>query len=294
MKTFNFYCDESSNGMNDITEIFDNEQWGKVFEKIFKNKDLVLSIDPADLAWKRFQYQLVENGKYDLVAPFGNFSDLLKIVEFCKGQGFLGLTIPQATAFQQPDQIKTLLANGHKIDEQEFGESTGLLVAAVLNDYELVEFFIDNGAFVSFYNQDSFEAIDLTTSQNIIDLLTKNKGKTKQQRSEVYNEYCDARGKLNDHREANLNFIIAAKNGDLVKMNEALTDNIMPFITIDFADNETGNTALHYAVLNKDQKVIDFLLSKRIDKNKANRKGITAQELAKQLGNEKLFDDAER
>ena len=73
------------------------------------------------------------------------------------------MTIPQATAFQEIDQIKKLLDQGHSIDEQDFGKRTGLLVAATLNDFDLVEFFISNGAFVSFYDQDNFEAIEFAT-----------------------------------------------------------------------------------------------------------------------------------
>lgn len=277
--------------MTELTDIFDNEQWDRVFEELFKNKELCSSIDPADLAWKRYQYQLAENGKSELVAPFGKKSDLLKVIELCKQQGMLGLTIPQATAFQQVEQIKNLLSNGHHIDEEEFCETTGLLVAAALNDYELVKYFIDNGAFVSFLDQDNNEAIDLTTSKEISDLLSKNKGKTKEQRADDYDAYCIARENLNDHREANISFIKAAQIGDLTRMKEALTNNTMPFITIDYTDYESGNTALHYAVIKNDSNAVKFLLANRIDTKKKNKQELTALELAKQIGNEKLFDN---
>ncbi len=108
----------SGNGMNDIDDIIINEQWDRVLEEISKDKNLIGRLEPYDLAWKRFQYQLADNGKEELIAPFGDFKDLLKIIDKCKEEGIVGLTIPQATAFQQIDQIKKLITQGHNIDPQ--------------------------------------------------------------------------------------------------------------------------------------------------------------------------------
>ncbi len=197
--------------MKDIEDIIFNEQWDRVLDEISKDKNLIGQIEPYDLAWKRFQYQLAENGIEKLVPPFGNFTDLLKLIEICKKEGLIGLNIPQATAFQQLDQIKKLLGQGHKIDEQDFGERTGLLIASALNDLELVQFFINQGAFVSFYDQDNLEAIDMTSSSEIKDLLQSHNGKTEKQREKEYDEYCDAREHLNTLREINLSFIKGAE-----------------------------------------------------------------------------------
>ncbi len=275
--------------MTDFSDKIFNEQWDKVYELISNDKTLISEIDSYDITCKRFYYGLVENGKEEYIPPFGQFSDLLKVVDACVNNGMKGKTIPQATAFQQIDQIKELLDHGHNIDEQDFGERTGLLVAAALNDFELVKFFVDNGAFVSFYDQDNLEAIDLTNSIEILDILAKNNGKTKQQRADDYDEYCIARESLNLHREANLKFIRAAKEGDLVKMQEALTNSTMPTITINHTDYESGNTALHYAVQNNDSNSIKFLTLNRIDTEKTNKQGITAKELALKLGYNDLF-----
>lgn len=270
--------------MNDIDDIVFNEQWDRVLEEISKDKNLIGRLEPYDLAWKRFQYQLADNGKEELIAPFGDFKDLLKIIDKCKEEGIVGLTIPQVTAFQQIDQIKKLITQGHNIDEQDFGERTGLLVAATLNNKQLVQFFIDNGAFVSFYDQDNFEAIDLTTSNEIIELLAGHGGKTKAQRRQDYDEYCDAREKLNILREINLSFMKAAEKGDTIKMEEALKQSSMGFMTLNFAYPINGWTALHYAAKNNDKKTFDFLVSKGIDTTKKNIDGLTAKELAKSLG----------
>lgn len=92
--------------MKYVEDIFFNEEWKKVLEVLIKDKTLISKIAPFDLVWKRFQYQLAEIGKEELIPPFESFSDLLKIIDSCKTEGLLGLTIPQATALQQLDQIK--------------------------------------------------------------------------------------------------------------------------------------------------------------------------------------------
>lgn len=274
--------------MNDIEDIVFNEQWDRVLEEIYKDKNRIGQIEPYDLAWKRFQYQLAENGIEELVAPYGNYTDLLEIIDICKNQGLKGLNIPQATAFQQLDQIKFLLNQGHDIDEQDFGERTGLLVAAALNDIHLVKFFIDNGASVSFYDQDNFEAIDLTTSDDIIEILNKHNGRTNEQRQHDYDEYCDARDKLNVLREINLSFMKAAEKSDISQMEQALKNSSMDFMTLNFAYPINGWTALHFAAKNNDKRAFDFLVSKGIDTTKKNIDGLTAFELAKTLGNNVL------
>lgn len=274
--------------MNDIGEMMINEQWNMVLEEISKNKNLIGQIEPYDLALKRFYYQLAENGKEEHLAHFGDFKVLLKIIDMCKNAGMVGLTIPQATAFQQIEQIKNLLFKERNIDEQDFGEITGLIVAATLNDLDLVQFFIDNGAFVSFYDQDNFEAIDFTTSKEIIDLLTAHGGRTKAQRRKNYDEYCDERENLNIQRDINLSFIKAAEKGDIIQMENALKKSSMDIMTLNFAYPLNGWTALHYAVKNNDKRTFDFLVSKGIDTTKKNIDGLSAKELAKTLGHNEL------
>jgi len=276
--------------MKDIEDIFFNEDWNGFLKVVAENKDIISIINPADLAWKRFQYQLSENGKTDLIPPFGNFTELLKVIEHCKNNGLLGLTIPQATVFQQFEQIEYLLSQGHNIDEQEFGETTGLLVAAALNDYDLVKFFIDNGAFVSFYDQDNFEAIDLTTSDEIVQLLKQHNCKTKEQRQQDYDEYCEAKEKLNILREINLSFMKGAETGNKKQMEEALQRSSVSFMTLNFAYPINGWTALHYAAKNNDKVVFNFLIDLGIDIAKKNLDGFTAIELANKLGHIELLN----
>ena len=280
-----------SNGMKDIENIFFNEEWDNVLEELNKDKSLISTIDPADLAWKRFQYQLAENGVEELVPPFGKLSDLLKVINLCKKEGLLGSTIPQATALQQLERIKNLISQGHKLDEQDFGERTGLLVASALNDLELVKFFIGQGAFVSFFDQDNLEAIDMTASKEIKDLLQSHNGKTEKQREKEYDEYCDAREHLNNLREINLSFMKGAEKGDIEEMEKALKISSMDFMTLNFAYPINGWTSLHYAAKNNDRKAFDFLIAKGIDETKKNLDGLTAIELAKQMENREIYEN---
>jgi hypothetical protein len=280
-----------NNGMKDIENIFFNEEWDKVLQELNKDKSLISNIDPANLAWKRFQYQLAENGVEELVPPFGKLSDLLKVINLCKKEGLLGSTIPQATALQQPERIKYLISQGQKLDEQDFGERTGLLVASALNDLKLVKFFIDQDAFVSFFDQENLEAIDITTSKEIKDLLQSHNGKTEKQREKEYNEYCDAIEHLNNLREINLSFMKGAEKGDIEQMGKALKNSSMAFMTLNFAYPINGWTSLHYAVKNNDRKAIDFLIANGIDQTKKNLDGLTAIELAKEMGNREIYEN---
>ena len=275
--------------MKNIEEYFFNEDWNGLLKAVTEDNN-ILSIDSADLAWKRFQYQLAENGKIDLIPPFGNFTELLKVINYCKKNGLVGVTIPKAAALQQIEQIKSLLSQGHNIDEQEYGETTGLLVAATLNDYDLVKYFIDNGAFVSFYNQDNFEAIDLTTSDNIVQLLKQYNGKTKKQRQQNYDEYCEARDKLNILKEINLSFMKGAETGNIKQMEEALQRSSASFMTLNFAYPINGWTALHYAAQRNDKVGFNFLIGKGINKAKKNLDGFTAMDLANKLGHIELLN----
>ena len=141
---------------------------------------------------------------------------------------------------------------------------------------------------MSFYDQDNFEAIDFTTSDQIKEILNKHNGRTKSQRQQDYDEYCDAREKLNILREINLSFMKAAEKGDISQMEQALKDSSMDFMTLNFAYPINGWTALHFAAKNNDKKAFDFLVSKGIDTTKKNIDGLTALELAKSLGNNEL------
>jgi len=49
--------------MKNIEDIFFNEDWNSFLKAVTENKDIISTIDPADLAWKRFQYQLSEMEK---------------------------------------------------------------------------------------------------------------------------------------------------------------------------------------------------------------------------------------
>lgn len=109
------------------------ERWDKVFELTSKDNSLINEIDPFELAFKVFQYALVDKGKEEYYYDYSSYDDLKKTVFFCKQFGLKPKTIPQAAAFQDIDSIKALLADGHDIDERDFGERTGLIISALLD-----------------------------------------------------------------------------------------------------------------------------------------------------------------
>lgn len=273
----------------EFQNILDLEQWDKAYEMLLADKKLVSEVDTDYLAMKKFQYALVENGKDKHIFPNTNPIDLTRTISLCKQLGLLAENIPSATSFQDINQIEILLENGHQLDEHSFGERTGLIVASALNDLELVKYFIDKGAFVSFYDYENFEAIDYTTNDDIVTLLKSKGGKTKEQRNEDYNEYCDSREKLNVLRDVNNDFIRAAKSDNFEKMKEILSQSSMDFWTLNYAYGVNGNTALHFAVENNNIEMIKFLLEKRVNINAKTKDGLTALEVAKNMNREKII-----
>jgi hypothetical protein len=277
--------------MTDFSDIIFNEQWDKVFKLISNDKTLISEIDSYDIAWKRFYYGLVENGKEEHIPPYGQFSDLLKVVDICISNGMKGKSIPQATAFEDKNTIDKLISEGHRIDEEDFGERTALMVAATLNNIDLVRYIIDRNASISHYDQDNYEAIDFTTSNEIIELLKSLGGKTKDERNKEYDEYCVAREYWNDIREINLAFMKGAENMNFNQMKDAFERSNLKSMTLNFAYPINGWTALHYATKNNDKKTINFLIQQGIAVDKKNIDGMTAKELAYKLGFNELFDN---
>jgi len=268
-----------------------NEQWDQALEFISKDENLIFELNPYDISWKIFYYSLVENGKEKHIPPFGKKSDLNKLVELCKINGIKGENLPQATAFKDKNQINFLLSNGHKIDEEDFGERTALMVASALNDKELVSFLIEKKANVSHFDQDNLEAIDFTSSNKIIEILKSNGGKTEQERNKEYDDYCNARESLNESREINLSFMKSAENGNFEQLEKSFNQSKIKSLTLNFAYPINGWTALHYAVKNNDKKLVKFLIENRINTEKRNIDGLTAKDLAEKLKRTNLFTE---
>ena len=139
----------------------------------------------------------------------GNFMALLYLVEECKKNGMVGITLPQATVFKQIDQINKLLNEGHDVNEFDFGQRTGLMVAAVMNDFEMVKFLVEKGANNSFSDQDNFQASDLTTSKEIISFL-KPEGKK---------DFFEKEDLINNNLEENSDIFLSDSTFELEQNN---------------------------------------------------------------------------
>ncbi len=66
-----------------MNNILFNEHWDRVLEKFQRRKSLIGRLDQYHLAWQRFQYQLDENGKEELITSHGKVNDLLKVIDKC-------------------------------------------------------------------------------------------------------------------------------------------------------------------------------------------------------------------
>ncbi|MFT4801901.1 MAG: ankyrin repeat protein [Flavobacteriaceae bacterium] len=211
--------------MEDFKYAIDNEHWGKALEFISKDKSLISKIPIDDIANELIRYALVENGIEEHVPPFGKYSDLKKLSDLCIDSGMKGKSLPHSTAFRDLTQIDSLLLKGHKIDEIDHFERTALMVASALNDIDLVQFIIDKKADISFTDYEGMEAIDLTISLEIIELLKLKGGKTKQEHEKEDEEMY--RGIYEWNFERDIRFIIfeGIKTGYIKLMEEALKES---------------------------------------------------------------------
>lgn len=268
--------------MTTLQDHIDIEQWDKVYELVSKDNSLIKDIDPYDLAWKVFQYALVEKGVEEYYYDYCSYDDLKKTVQKCKELGLTTKSIPQAVTFQDIGTIKLLLDEGHNIDEQDFGERTGLIVSSLLNDLTLTQFFIDNNASINFFDQDSFEAIDYTSNDIIFNLLKSLGGQTKSDRNKAMDEYYDAVEVMNDMRSTQMEFMEGAENGDISKMESAL-NRPKGFWVLNGSWPVNGKTALHLATEKNRVNATEFLIKKGLDKNKPDLNGETPFDIAKKL-----------
>jgi len=272
----------SGKRMTTLQDYIDIEKWDKVYELVSMDNSLIKDIDSYDLAWKVVQYALVEKGDENYYYDYCSLDDLNKLVKKCKELGIAARTIPQAAAFQDLDTIKLLLEKGHNVDEQDFGERTGLIVSSLLNDITLCQFLIDNEAWVNFYDQDSLEAIDYTTDADILNLLKSLGGQTKSERDELMNDYYDAVDVMNDMRSTQMEFMEGAESGDIQKMESALK-RPKGFWVLNGSWPVNGKTALHLATERNRIEATKFLITKGLDINKPDLSGETPLQIAKRL-----------
>lgn len=268
--------------MTDINEIFWDDKYQVVYELLVKDISLLSQLDIHDIAWRNIYFNLVISGKENPNYSLGNYSDFQKVLAIFKKYGEMPKSIPQAASFQDKERIKELLSQGIRIDEEDFGEKSGLMIAAILNDYTLTKFFIDNGAFVNNFDQENLEAIDYTTDIEIISLLKSNGGKTKEERNEILDDYYSAVEFSNDFRDTQIEFMTGAEKGDIKQMEKTL-NRPKGIWVLNGTYPVNGKTALHLAVEKNKIESVKFLISKGLDKNKSDHNGETPSQIAKRL-----------
>lgn len=268
--------------MKTIQDYIDIEKWDKVFELLFNDNSLIQEIVPYDLAWKVIHYTLVEKGDEEYYYDYCSYGDLKRTIKKCIELGLAPKTIPQAAAFQDIDKIKLLLAEGHNIDEEDFGERTGLIVSSLLNDLTITQFLLDNNAWVNHYDQDGLEAIDYTTDETIFNLLKSLGGQIKSERDKAMDEYYDAVEVMNDMRSTQMEFMEGAENCDISKMESAL-NRPKGFWVLNGSWPVNGKTALHLAIEKNRVEATKYLIEKGLDINKPDINGESPFDLAKRL-----------
>ena len=187
-----------------LEDNIDNEKWDIVLTMLNNNPNILSEIDTNNLAWKIFQYSVAENGKDKLIEPYGQISDLKKLVLFCKTLGLKSHNLIEAVAFDDEIAIENFIVNSEinsEINSEDFGERTSLFIACAKNDFRKVKLLVENNCNVSHFDIDNFEAIDYTISEEIILYLKSVGGKTILERKSEYDEYCEAKefwNKLNN------------------------------------------------------------------------------------------------
>lgn len=268
--------------MKTIQDYIEIEKWDQVFDLVLNDNSLIQEIDPYDLSWKVFHYTLVEKGDEEYYYDYCSYEDLKRTIKKCIELGLAPKTIPQAAAFQDIDKIRLLIAEGHNIDEEDFGERTGLIVSSLLNDLTITQFLLDNNAWVNHYDQDSLEAIDYTTDETIFNLLKSLGGQTKSEREKAMDEYYDAVEVMNDMRSTQMEFMEGAENGDISKMESAL-NRPKGFWVLNGSWPVNGKTTLHLAIEKNRVEATKYLIEKGLDINKPDLNGETPFDLAKRL-----------
>ena len=75
------------------------------------------------------------------------------------------------------------------------------------------------------------------------------------------------------------------KKGDLETVEKLLSEGI----DINAADRELGNTALFYAIINNDEKMVELLMNNGANPYIKNIKGFNPHDAAKYLGNQEII-----
>ena len=174
--------------------------------------------------------------------------------------------------------VNTLLDNGSDINAQNKHGETALHLAAANGHLNIVNTLLDNGSDINAQNKHGDTALHLATANehlDVVNTLLNNEAKVDAQnlygQTALYwaeeNENPDILQVLLDYK-----LIKAAKQGDI----ETLTELIAKGADVNAKDNKVGMTALMWATLKTQPKVVNILLDKEADVHAQDNYGNTA------------------
>lgn len=259
-----------------------NEHWEAALSMLQSDASLLHDIDLEDLLWNKVSYHINEIHHYTPGSNLHKLSALEKMIDHCVANGLKPQTIYAAAVLGDLTAIEKLLQEGHFIDENSFGERTGLIIAALFNNYLLCKFLVEHKAHTMFDDIEHFTAIDYTTSKEIIHLLKDAGAYTKAEADQMANDYADSMDFVNDLRDTQIEFMGGAEKGDVAQMQHALSKT-KGFLVLNGTYPANDKSALHLAVEKNKMESVKFLLSKGLDQNKKDFAGESPIDIARRL-----------
>jgi ankyrin repeat protein len=261
--------------MDDINILLYNEEWNEAIQGLTSGTKLD-DIDFEHVFQWRI-YCILENDveQRKLIDKFIHLSINL---------GFIPANIFQAASISSQSHIERLLNEGHDINAPGgTRDLTGLHVAVIQKEKELVELFMNHNADNDVVDTDDNKPIDFAEEGSEIFKILKRSGvKTKAEIEESLQDYYDAVSYINDFRDTQIEFMRGAEEGNLARMERALSRPNGRFVLKE-SWPVNGKTALHLATENNRIEAVRFLIEKGLDINRPDRKGETPLDIVKQL-----------
>lgn len=267
--------------MENIETHIENENWEEAVRFLNLNNNL----EGIDF-WYLFSLRTGYLTNYDPVKlNLVNF-----FIENTIRIGFKPYNIPQAVSVQDYSVVTKLLEDGHDVDETEFRDATGLTIAVLQNDLEMVKFLTDKGANNYFEDIDGKKAIDYAVEDSEIYNILKSSGVlSRKETEEIMEDYYSAVDFSNDLRSIQIEFMKGAENGDLELIKEALRKpKGMWVLNGNWPVN--GKTALHLATEKNRIEICGYLIEKGLDIYKPDHNGETPYDIAKRLNLKEILN----
>ncbi len=258
-----------------IYEYIENKNWREAISMLKTNK-LLDDIDFDYVFCIRAHYIIVkaENSRL-LIEDF-----ISQAIEF----GFIPQSIFQATSVSNYQLIEQLVENGHDVDEVSlYGGFTALHLAVLQQDLGLVKLLKRLKASNFIEDLDNNMPIDYAEKDSAIYNELKTSGVLSKVETELLlDDYFNAVEFSNDIKFTQTEFMAAAENGDIAKMENAL-GRPKGFLVLKNNWPSNGKTALHLATENNRLEAVKFLINKGLDINQPDFQGETPFEVAKRL-----------